>query len=56
MNFSSIQAGCLPTGTVTSFGTVEATSYTAYLIDGTWVPFFRLHGQPSPVMPLVSLS
>ncbi len=55
MDFSSISHGCLTTGTVTSFGVIEQVSYTAYLINGTWVPFFRVHGPYAPVMPLVVL-
>lgn len=55
MDFSTIQAGCLCTGTVTPLGTIEQVSFTAYLIDGTWVPFHRVHGAYRPVMPLVVL-
>jgi hypothetical protein len=55
--FAHIQAGCLPTGTVTEFGVITRTSYTAYEMDnGEWVAFRRIHGTPAPVMPLVSLA
>jgi hypothetical protein len=54
MNFSNIQAGLLPTGTVTDFGVIVSTSYTAYEMDnGEWIAFHRIHGRPAPVMPLV---
>jgi hypothetical protein len=53
-DFSTVQAGTIPAGTVTPLGTVEATSYTAYKIDGEWVPFHRIHGKPSPATPLVT--
>jgi hypothetical protein len=55
--FSHVQAGCLHTGTVTEFGVIVSTSYTAYEMDnGEWVAFRRIHGMPAPVMPLVSLA
>lgn len=53
--FTDITAGTLPTGTVTEFGTIEASSLTAYRIDGTWVPFFKVHGRPAAATPLVTL-
>lgn len=53
--FAHIQAGCLPSGTVTSLGIIEQVSVTAYLIDGRWVPYRTLHGRPEPVMPLMTL-
>lgn len=55
-DFTSIQHGCLPSGTVTSLGTIEQVSFTAYLIGGQWVPFTRIHGPHKPVMPLVVLA
>ena len=55
MDFTSIQAGLLPTGTVTGLGTIEACSMTAYLIDGAWIPFHRIHGRPAIARPLVTL-
>jgi hypothetical protein len=55
-NFADTVPGTIPTGTeVPGLGTVEATSLTAYLIDGTWVPFHKVHGRPGPVLPLVTL-
>lgn len=56
MNFSNVQAGLLPTGTVTDLGTIVRASYTAYeMSDGEWVAFGRIHGRQAPVMPLVVL-
>lgn len=52
-NFSNIQAGLLPTGTVTEFGAIEASSLTAYKIEGRWVPFFKVHGHQAAASPLV---
>lgn len=40
-------------GTITEHGTIEAVSLTAYLIDGTWVPFHLVHGKRPAVEPLV---
>lgn len=40
-------------GTITEHGTIEAVSLTAYLIDGTWVPFHLVHGNRPAVEPLV---
>jgi hypothetical protein len=55
--FATIQAGTLPIGTVTDFGVIARTSYTAYeMTDGEWVPFHKIHGRPAPVMPLVTLT
>ena len=55
MDFSSVQAGCLPTGTVTAFGAIVSTSYTAYEVEGgTWVPFHKVHGAYAPATPLVT--
>lgn len=55
MDFTSVQHGTLPTGTVTDLGVIEASSLTAYRIDGEWVPFCRIHGQRRPVLqPLVA--
>ena len=36
--------GLLLTGDVTPQGTIEAVSFTAYKINGTWVPFHKVHG------------
>lgn len=47
MDFSTIPAGCLEEGTETPIGVIEAVSLTAYLIDGRWVPFQRIHGKPA---------
>ena len=46
--------GCVPVGTVTSWGTVERVSLTAYLISGRWVSFTVVHGRPAPVRPLLA--
>lgn len=56
-DFSTVQAGLLPAGTVTEFGVIVRSSYTAYEVEGgEWVPFHRIHGRPQPVMPLVVLA
>jgi hypothetical protein len=55
-DFSTIQHGCLATGTVTPLGTIEQVSLTAYLVGGRWVPFTGIHGPYAPVMPLVVLA
>lgn len=55
--FAHVQAGCLPSGTVTSLGTITRTSDTGYEIDDEhWISFRVLHGRPAPVMPLVTLT
>lgn len=55
--FSDIQPGLLPAGTVTDFGMIVTSTLTAYqMADGSFVPFRAVHGQPAPVMPLVSLA
>ena len=46
MDFSNIPAGCLTEGTETMLGIIEHVSLTAYMIDGRWVPFHRIHGKP----------
>jgi hypothetical protein len=46
MDFTAIPNGCLEEGTETPLGVIEAVSLTAYLIDGRWVPFQRIHGKP----------
>lgn len=53
--FTTIPHGSLTCGTVTPLGVIEQVSYTAYLIEGSWVPFTRIHGPYKPVMPLVVL-
>lgn len=55
MDFSNIPAGCLEEGTETDLGIIEAVSYTAYMIDGRWVPFFRIHGRPARAESLTGL-
>lgn len=60
MTATTANRGCLPAGTVTEFGTILETSYTAYLVTSTtgiprWVSFDQVHGRPSPVTPLVTL-
>ena len=47
MDFTTIPAGCLEEGTETSLGIIEHVSLTAYLIDGRWVPFQRIHRKPA---------
>jgi hypothetical protein len=47
MDFGTIPAGCLEEGTETTLGIIEHVSLTAYLIDGRWVPFHRIHGRPA---------
>ena len=54
MDFTAITAGCIPTGTATQFGTIEASSLAAYRIAGSWVPFHRVHGKPATATPLVT--
>lgn len=44
MDFATIPHGLLPEGTTTRLGTIERASLTAYLINGTWVPFEKVHG------------
>lgn len=46
MDFTTIPAGCATIGDVTPLGAIEAVSYTAYRINGTWVPFHKVHGKP----------
>jgi hypothetical protein len=55
-DFTAIPHGHLTEGTVTHLGVIEQVSFTAYLIDGRWVPFSGIHGAYRPVMPLVVLS
>lgn len=55
-DFSSIQHGLLPRGTVTTYGTIVSTSYTAYQMDdGSYVPFLLIHGAYKAAFPLVTL-
>lgn len=64
--FEKVTPGCIPVGTHTEFGHIEAVSLTAYYIrpaawdrkyDGfgtaCWVPFAAVHGTPAPAEPLV---
>lgn len=54
--FSAVQPGLLPAGTVTEHGTIVSSTLTAYeMADGSFVPFRSVHGRPAPVMPLVVL-
>lgn len=53
-DFSTVQHGTLEEGTETAAGVIEAVSETAYLIDGRWVPFVRIHGPRPSVDPLVT--
>lgn len=54
--FSAIQPGLLPAGTVTEHGTIVASTLTAYeLADGSFVAFQQVHGKPAPATPLVRL-
>lgn len=46
MDFSTTTPGTLDAGTVTTLGTIERTSFTAYRINGAWVPFAKVHGAP----------
>jgi len=48
------QHGTLLEGTETDLGTIERVSLTAYLIDGTWVPFSKVHGPYEWAEPLVT--
>lgn len=52
MDFTTIPAGCARVGDVTPLGTIEHVSMTAYLIDGNWVPFARVHGAPKRAQAL----
>lgn len=56
-DFSAIQHGTLPTGTVTDEGEILDVSDTAYLVqDGggeRWVAFRVIHGPYTVVRPLV---
>jgi hypothetical protein len=57
MDFSTITHGCLPVGTETPHGVIEAVSFTAYqMADGAWVPFATVHGPYKPVAGLVTFS
>ena len=54
MDFSKIPGGCLSEGTSTPLGVIEQVSLTAYLIEGRWVPFAKVHGEPAPAERLVA--
>jgi len=54
MDFATVPHGCLPTGTTTTLGTIERVSMTAYLINGAWVPFAKVHGAYKPAKPLAA--
>jgi hypothetical protein len=47
MDFTTIPAGCATVGDITTLGTIERVSLTAYLINGQWVPFHKIHGKPA---------
>lgn len=52
--FSNIQHGLLPSGTVTEFGVIVDTTFTAYKMeDGSFVPFMKVHGPYKFETPLV---
>lgn len=53
--FSHVQRGLLPAGTVTRFGLIVQTSLTAYKVaGGDWVSFDAVHGAPQGIIePLV---
>jgi hypothetical protein len=53
MDFSTTPHGCLPEGTKTLLGVIEQVSLTAYLIEGRWVAFEKVHGQRPVAEPLV---
>jgi hypothetical protein len=56
MDFSTIQHGLLPAGTVTPQGVIARSSMTAYQMeDGAWVPFAKVHGPRPWASPLVAL-
>ncbi len=50
--FSNVQHGCLPEGTVTPLGAIDAVSLTAYRIGGRWVAFSTINGAYAPAEPL----
>jgi len=54
-DFTNTPHGLLEVGTETPLGTIERVSFTAYLIEGTWVPFEKVHGPYKPVERLVTL-
>ena len=55
-DFSHVQPGLLPAGTVTAHGTIVRSTLTAYeLADGSFVAFEKVHGKPAPATPLVVL-
>lgn len=45
----------LRSGDETHLGPIEQVSLTAYLIDGRWIPFHRVHGDRPQAQPLVVL-
>lgn len=45
MDFTTTPHGCLPVGTKTQLGIIERVSLTAYLVNGQWVPFTKIHGE-----------
>lgn len=52
--FDHSTRGTLAAGTVTRFGLIVQTSYTAYkMAGGEWVSFDRVHGVPPMASPLV---
>lgn len=54
--FSNIQHGLLPSGTVTEQGIIVCSTLTAYeMEDGTFVPFSAVHGPYEAAEPLLVL-
>jgi hypothetical protein len=47
--------GSRKVGDVTTFGTIERVSLTAYFISGEWQSFTKVDGLGSPAEPLVQL-
>lgn len=54
-SFTNVPHGCLQEGDETQFGVIESVSLTAYLIDGVWFPFCRVHGDRKIVVPFFDL-
>lgn len=54
--YAEVPHGCLPVGTVTPLGTIEAVALTAYRIAGEWHAFQWVHGPHQPATPLVTLT
>jgi hypothetical protein len=52
-SFAKVPHGTLRVGTRTYLGVIEAVSLTAYRINGTWVPFLKIHGAYPVAQPLI---